>query len=140
MGLKVCLDTNVFIAVKNRESGYEYCEKILDAVDDGLLRGVISTVVVAEVLVGFYKNGEISEAKKFLDHVVCTYKIKDVDVEIANIAARLRAGGLRLPDAIIVATAELADAVLITKDEGIKSENVDVIAPEDFVSMYLSSQ
>ncbi|MEM2086994.1 MAG: hypothetical protein QXF06_06260 [Archaeoglobaceae archaeon] len=35
--LRVCLDTNVFIAVKNREEGYEYCERILDAIDDGLI-------------------------------------------------------------------------------------------------------
>jgi len=138
VGLKVCLDTNIFIAVKNREKGYEYCEKILDAIDDGLLRGVLSTIVIAEVLVGFYRNKEITEAKRFLNHVVCTYEIKEVDVEIANIASRLRTEGLKLPDAIVVATAKVAGASLVTKDEDIiKSKDIEVLMPEDFVIKYL---
>ncbi len=134
MGLKVCLDTNIFIAVKNREEGYEYCEKILDAVDEGLLRGIISTVVAAEVLVGFYRNNEVREAKKFVDHIVCTYEVQDVNIEIADIAARLRTKGLKLPDAIIAATAKVAGAVLVTKDENLRCNGVEVMSPEDFVN------
>ncbi|MEM1577022.1 MAG: PIN domain-containing protein [Archaeoglobaceae archaeon] len=65
--LRVCLDTNVFIEVKNREEGYEYCERILDAIDDGLIEAFVSPIVISEVLVGFYRNKEEFEAKNFMN-------------------------------------------------------------------------
>lgn len=56
--MKVCIDTSVFIAVKNIEADAHQCEKILDAVDDKEIEGVVSSIVIAETLVGFYMNKE----------------------------------------------------------------------------------
>ncbi len=134
---RVCLDTNIFIAVKNREEGYESCEKILDAIDDGIIEAVVSTIVVAEVLVGFYRNNEIAEAEKFVNHVTQRFMVKGVDVEVANMGAKLRAGGLKLPDAIVVSTAILSNSILITKDKRIKHRGIEILTPEEFVERCL---
>ena len=32
--MKVCLDTNVFIAIKNKEEDFGFCTKILDAIEE----------------------------------------------------------------------------------------------------------
>ena len=136
-GMRACIDTNVFIAVKNREENYFYCEKIIDEIDEGAIEGIISTLVIAEVLVGFYKNKEEFEASRFLTHVIHTYKVIPVTTNIADFAARLRVAGLKLPDAIILATAKLNDAILITKDTEMKVDDLDVLTPEEFVEKYL---
>jgi predicted nucleic acid-binding protein len=137
MKLKVCIDTNVLIAVKNRETGYEYCEEILDAVDERKLEGILSALVVAEVLVGFYKNNEEIEAKKFVTYVKHSYKIIPIDADVADVAARLRVKGLKLPDAIVAATSKLTDSILITKDKEMSIADVEVLTPEDFVEKHL---
>lgn len=136
-GMRVCIDTNVFIAVKNREKNYLYCEKIIDEIDGGAIEGIVSTLVIAEVLVGFYKNKEEFEASRFLAHVINTYKVIPVTTNIADFAARLRVARLKLPDAIILATAKLNDAILITRDTKMKVDDLEVFTPEEFVGKYL---
>ncbi|MBE8538700.1 PIN domain-containing protein [Geoglobus acetivorans] len=138
--LRVCLDTNVFIAVKNREERHEFCELILDHGETGAFEVVVPSVVVAEVLVGFYRNGEEIGAKRFLDHVVAKYRLRELNAEIADLAARIRAGGLKLPDAIVVATAILSKSILITGDKGIKHDELKILTPEEFVEIYLSGK
>ena len=53
-------------------------------------------------------------------------------------AARIRAKGLKLPDAIVVATAILNESILITKDREIKHSELEILTPEQFVEMHLS--
>ena len=130
------MDTNIFIAVKNREVGYRHCEKILDAIDDGILDAIVSAVVVAEVLVGFYRNNEISEARKFLNHLMQRYIIKPVDLEIADMSAKIRNQGLKLPDAMVIATAMLTNSILITKDRNMRYPNLEILSPEKFLEKY----
>ncbi|AAB91176.1 predicted coding region AF_0063 [Archaeoglobus fulgidus DSM 4304] len=60
-----------------------------------------------------------------------------MDVEVANMAAKLRVRGLKLPNAIVVSTAILSDSVLITKDRGIRYEGLEILTPEEFVEKYL---
>ena len=104
--MKVSLDTNVFLAVKNKELEYEYCEKIIDSVEDRLIGGVMSTIVLAEVLVGFYRNAEKEEANRFSSKVLMNYDLVPVNQNIAQEAAQLRAKyNIKLPDAIISASA-----------------------------------
>jgi len=108
MGIAVVLDTNVFINVKNKEEPYyPSSKKILDWIDEGRMKGIVSTIVVAEMCSGFYEADEIREKEDFLTHISGsqTYQIKEVSLSIADEAGRIRSSkGLRLPDSIIVAT------------------------------------
>lgn len=132
--MRVCLDTNIFISVKNREPNYKYCEQIFDAIDDGHLEAVISTVVAAEVLVGFYMNNEQIQANKFINHILSRYIVQPVTLEIANLAAKIRGSKLRLPDAIVVATALLNKSKLVTLDKNIRHSKIEVVTPKQLVS------
>jgi len=79
---------------------------------------VISALTVAEVLVRPAQAG-VAEAVR-ADLMSLRPRIVDVDVDLAARAAELRASwrGLRLPDAIIVATALLAQCdYLVTTDQ-----------------------
>ena len=123
--------------MKNQEEGHEFCELILNHGEIGAFEVVVPSVVVSEVLVGFYRNGEDTGAKRFLNHVVARYRLVELNAEIADMAARIRAGGLKLPDAIVVATAILTRSILITKDRGIKHDGIEILTPEQFVEMHL---
>jgi len=133
MDMKICLDTNVFLSVKNREEDAQHCENILDLIDEGKVKGVISTIVVAEVCAGFYGNEE-SEAEEFVEHIAALYEIVPIDLEIAVESARLRRKyGLKLPDAMIIITSKKAD-VFITKDKELKKiKDLKILTPKEFV-------
>lgn len=141
--MKVNLDTNVFIAIKNKEENFMYCEKILDAIDENQFKGIISTIVLAEVLVGFYQNNEIEEADRFLSKVILNYSIIPVDTRISQKAAQIRAQyQISLPDAIISASTILSDSeAFITYDKPLlKKLKIQVFSPEEFVGKYIRSK
>ncbi|WXG42356.1 MAG: PIN domain-containing protein [Candidatus Freyarchaeum deiterrae] len=138
--MRVCLDTNVFIAIKNKENDSQHCERILDAIEDKEIEGVISTITIAETLVGFYWNKEEKEAEHFLVQILQNYHVLPVDIEVSEKAARLRAQqGIKLPDAVIMATTIITDAdYLITKDDALKKKiGIKSLTPQEFASKYL---
>ena len=124
MGLNISLDTNIFIDVKNKDDSLEYSSKILDRIDSGELKCILSTVVIAEMCAGYHMTGELLGKDDILDHVVTSrsYEIVPVSTSIADDAGRIRAAaGLKLPDAIVVASAVSRGAdLLISNDESLK--------------------
>ena len=53
-GIRVCIDTNIFLNVLNKERRfYSDSKQVLNAVDQGKLKAVIPTLVIAEMLTGF---------------------------------------------------------------------------------------
>lgn len=136
MGMKVSLDTNVFLAVKNKEPEFEYSRKIIDAVEGKRLKAVMSTIVLAEVLVGFFQNKEKEKANRFSSKALLNFEILDVNQEIAQEAAKIRAEHhVKLPDAIIAASSIAAKAdYFITQDNTLlKRLNIQKIGPKEFV-------
>lgn len=139
--MKVNLDTNIFIAVKNKESNFEYSKQILDRIEDKTLNAVISTVVFMEVLVGFYQNNEKDEANSFSNKILLNYDLLTVDPEIAIEAAKIRAKfGIKLPDAIIAASTLLSECdYFITNDKPLlKKLDIQKITPKKFVEKFLN--
>jgi predicted nucleic acid-binding protein len=64
--LTVALDTDIFINVKNKEEPYyKYSRSIIEAVDGGMIRALISAVVVAEMCTGYYMFGDIEGRQEF---------------------------------------------------------------------------
>ena len=138
--MRVNLDTNVFLSVKNKEDDHEYCEKIINSIEDKLIIGVLSVIVLIEVLVGFYQNSENDEADRFSSSAMLNFNIIPVNVDIAQRAAQLRAQhNIRLPDAIISASTIISKAeFFITNDKTLlKKLDLKKIAPKDFVKNYL---
>lgn len=76
---------------------------------------VVSVVTLAEVLVDATRTGQVEHHRA---RVVRAFGLADVDERTAVRAASLRAEhpGLRLPDALILATAAVLDADLLTAD------------------------
>jgi predicted nucleic acid-binding protein len=138
--MEFAVDTNVFLNVKNREEPYYgYSKSILDSVDEGSNKAFVSTVVIAEICSGYYLTREVQEKEEFLLHLVSSqnYEVVDVSIGIADEAARIRSEtGLKLPDAIIAATATIARAkYVVTNDiESFKkaSKIIDVRTPKEF--------
>ncbi len=138
--MRVCLDTNVFLSLKNKEDGYEYCEKIINFIEDKQIDGILSTIVLIEVLVGFYQNSENDEADRFSSSAMLNYDIIPVNLDIAQKAAQIRAQhNIKLPDAIILASAiNSKSEFFITNDRTLlKKLNIKKITPKDFVKKYL---
>ncbi|MHA1619658.1 MAG: type II toxin-antitoxin system VapC family toxin [Promethearchaeota archaeon] len=146
--MKIGVDTNVFLALQNKESNYLACKKILDVIQqkhynpDGsiLYEGILSTIVAAEILVGFYKKKQFEQSKELINILVSSYKIIPVSLEISKEAARLRGeSGVKLPDAIIAMTYHQANAdIFISNDHELTRKlSFDVLTPETFVNRYL---
>jgi len=137
--LNVSVDTNIFVGVLNKESLSESSKEILDRIDSGSLNCVVSTVVIAEMCAGYHLAGETREKDDFLTHLQGSqnYDIIELSVGIADQAGRIKAAtGLKLPDAIIVASAMKGDSeCLITNDESLKKaeEFIRVVTSKEFV-------
>jgi len=98
-------DTNIVIdalnGVAEADTEYSRYERVL-----------ISRVTWMEVLIG--AEGDDSELRDFLE---THFEIIPLDLAVAEIAAQLRREQrLRLPDAIIWATARVNDAILVTRN------------------------
>ena len=138
--MRVCLDSNVFIAIKDKEANAPACEKIVDAIENKQMEGVVSTIVLSEVEVGYYMNKEYSDAQAFAIKITTEYVFIPVLDDVAIEGAKIRAlTGMRLPDALISATAQKTQCdYLITTDIPLfKKSKYKVISPTDFASQLL---
>lgn len=90
---------------------------LFEAADQGRLQVAVSTISVAELLVGPLKDGKDALAKRY-EKALGNFDLIAVSTDIAVTAARLRAAtGLRLPDALQAAIAlEVGAAALVTHD------------------------
>ncbi|HET6999644.1 MAG TPA: PIN domain-containing protein [Solirubrobacterales bacterium] len=81
---------------------------------------IMAASAYSETLVRPLALGLGDRVEAFVDGL--RIEIVPADREIARTAAQLRAanGGLRLPDALVVATAQLRDAELLTFDERLR--------------------
>jgi predicted nucleic acid-binding protein len=115
MGLAL-LDTSIVIAALNRDDAlHEAASEAVRAERDHHALA-ISALTYAELLVGPLRAG--GRALEVVERFATQVRIVDLSPEIARRAAELRAGrGLKLPDAVIVATGlQLEAAVILTAD------------------------
>lgn len=138
--MKVCLDTNVFISIKNKEEDFELCIKILDAIEEKQIEGSVSTIVLAEVLVGFYLKNEKIEANRFLASTILNFDVIPVKIDITQKAAQIRAQyGIKLPDAIITASTinSNSDYFITFNKTMLKKLEIKVLSPMEFVKNHM---
>ncbi|MBN2334369.1 PIN domain-containing protein [Candidatus Bathyarchaeota archaeon] len=144
MAETVVLDTNVFLNVINREEPmFASSSRLLDLVDEGRVRAVVSTVTLAELSTGYYVVGDEKGWKALLLHMLSSehYSVVDVDVNVTDRAGRVRAEtGLRMPDSIIVASGLVNNAgYVVTHDEEFNkaSSRIQSITSEEFVEQLI---
>jgi predicted nucleic acid-binding protein len=118
---KIALDTNIFIYVIEQSSEFgETAKALLEQVECGTLSAVASSVSLTEILVKPIREGNRSLEKqyKLLFTHFPNLSIVPVDNSVAEKAAYLRGTyNIKTPDALIVASAMIADAELfITND------------------------
>jgi predicted nucleic acid-binding protein len=103
--VKAVFDTNIVIDALNglakADAEYSRYERVL-----------ISRITWMEILVG--AEGDDSELRDFLES---RFEIVPIDLNVAESAVQLRRGyRIKLPDAIIWATAKVNDAILVTRN------------------------
>lgn len=118
---RVALDADVVIAFL--DAGDDQHERAVDLLRPRLAAGaeiVIGASVYAEVMVRPLASGTGARVDEFIDAVGAT--VLAIDRELARRAAGLRAQhrSLRLPDALSLATALMADADLVTLDQRLR--------------------
>ncbi|HEY4263889.1 MAG TPA: PIN domain-containing protein [Micropepsaceae bacterium] len=90
---------------------------VFEAHAAGRFRFAVTTITIAEVLIGPFKAGDEVLGRRYRS-VLESWQRIDLDLDIADSAARLRASlGFKLPDAIQVASAlKINAAALVTHD------------------------
>jgi predicted nucleic acid-binding protein len=90
---------------------------LFEAHQAGRFRFAVSTITVTEVLTGALRKGDEALMERY-QSILKTWQIVDVDLQIAQSAARIRVSlGLRTADAIIAASAlAINAAALVTND------------------------
>lgn len=124
-GKRVYLDTNVFIyVVEGSEEHAPFLEGLFALLEAGELSTVTSELTLAEVLAKPFEEGRTDIAQAYEEMLVTSTGLSVMPVERAILveAARLVPRlGLKLPDAIHVATAMASGCdVLLSNDRRIK--------------------
>lgn len=116
-GPRVLVDTNVFLSARNPgEEGHTDSSSLLDRIDAGKLRAIVSVISIAEIRAGLLEHEVQSVWQAFSSHLVSSenYEVASVDLSVAELAGEIRREArLNLPDALIVATAKQRNAALI---------------------------
>lgn len=117
---KILLDTNICIYYLENSPVYgEITAELFRLVQDGWIRAFLSVITALELLVKPIKaeNRELeNNIKLFLDHFP-NLELLAVSREIAFQAAAIRAAtNLKVPDAILIATATVNNCALIGND------------------------
>lgn len=141
------IDTNIFISVINKEAGYDKAKKILDWIDEGKIRGIVSTIVLAEICSGYEATGDSKEKDDFLAHIIgsANYEIADVTVPVALDAGSLHSRkGFKLPDALIVASAlRHSGKFLVSNNNPVGKgafDDIKVLTASEFVKLFADSK
>ena len=114
----VVVDTAPFIYLLEDHPDFApQFQGLFEAQARGHLRIALSTITLAEVLVGPLRHGQDTLARRY-ERALSGFEVVPVSAEVAATAARLRAAsGLRLPDALQAATAiECGAVALVTHD------------------------
>lgn len=76
-GIRICIDTNVFLNVINREEPfYSDSRTILSVIDERKIVGVVPTLVIAEILTGYFANNKDTEAEEFVSALSTNENLK----------------------------------------------------------------
>jgi len=140
MARTIALDTNIFINAMNSEEPHSQSSStLLDLVDAGEIKAVISTITFAELASGFYIRGDEKGWRELMLHILASgnYCVVDLNASMADAAGRLKAQtGLRLPDAVIASSGLGEDAeCVVTLDEDFSkaSSHIQGLTPSAFL-------
>ncbi len=142
-GIRISIDTNIILNVINREKiFFNSSKQLLDKISNGDIHGVISTIVLSEVLTGFYMNNDMVSPKMFKEGLIenPNFLIVPVTSEIADLAAKIRSNNnIKLPDAIIISTAVISKSdYLVSNDSGIyKNNKIKVVNSNEILKILM---
>lgn len=130
-GKKIAIDTMILIYLL--EKNEQYWRKIVKILDESN-QIIVSSLLVGEILTGFYKTGDeggLAQCLKFID-LNDKISVKPFDTKTAILFAKLRAKnpGIKAPDCIHLATALHAGAeFFLTNDGNIKKmDNLEIVS------------
>jgi predicted nucleic acid-binding protein len=119
-GSTVLIDTNPIIYVLEGNPLGAPFRSIFEAVDSGRIRALVTPITVAEVVSGPLKANREALVERYRRIITQNpgWDIRDIDADIAVLAARLRLShALKLPDALQLAVAlEEGCSALVTHD------------------------
>lgn len=107
-GATVLIDTNPIIYLLEGNPIGARFRTLFEAVDSGRIRALVTPITVAEVVSGPLKAGKEALAERYRRALTQNpgWSIRDIDTDIAVLAARLRLRhSLKLPDALQLAAA-----------------------------------
>jgi predicted nucleic acid-binding protein len=119
-GGTVLIDTNPIIYLLEGNPLGSPFRSIFEAVDKGRIRAIVTPITVAEVVTGPLKAKREALAERYRRTITQNpgWDVRDIDADIAVLAARLRLRhALKLPDAFQLAVAlEEGCSALVTHD------------------------
>lgn len=135
----VLLDTMVWIYLLGARPRFaELAATALNVVEQGEVAGVVSSVTLAELLTAPAQAGDkraMQDYELYVTHFP-NLTIVPCDVAVARLAAQVRGRtGLRLPDAIVLATGQYAAAGAVVSNDKRwrgKTGNMTLLLLEDF--------
>lgn len=134
------LDTMVFVYLLDNHANYAKLSiAVLEVIEQGTVRGVTTTLTLGEILTQPARKGDIQAMQDYELYLTNfpNLTLHPLDTAIARQAAQVRAAtGLKMPDAIQLATAQsVAATAIISNDkqwQG-KTGNIKLFLLDDYL-------
>jgi predicted nucleic acid-binding protein len=107
-GATVVIDSNPIIYLFEGQPRLAPFESVFEAIDQGRIEALVTPITIAEVVAGPLRAGKEALAERYRRAITSSrgWAVRDVDADIAMLAARLRVRHrLKLPDAMQLAVA-----------------------------------
>ncbi|RJQ29394.1 MAG: PIN domain-containing protein [Peptococcaceae bacterium] len=138
----VLIDTNVVIYFLEDSPVFgKASAELFHLIQRGKISGCLSVITAAELLVKPIRAGleELAENIKFFLDCFPNLQLLEVTKDIALLAARVRAStNLKVPDAILVATATLHGCALVGNDSACSKKELGI--PYIYLAGYLKEE
>lgn len=125
---KIMIDTNIVIYFLEGDEVFEgISREVFSIIERGEAKGFISVISVAEILVKPMKlcNSQLVEKINRFLNIFPNLYIHGIDRSIAIEAANIRAvTGLKMPDALIIASAKVLNCAIVGTDSQWNKKNL----------------
>jgi predicted nucleic acid-binding protein len=128
---RVNLDTNALIYyLEDRRPYADLMEAVFELIDRGELEAVVSSIAQMELLVKPIRENDLEAVDEIMEFTEQTANLRMFEVSraVALQAALIRAEGLPVPDALIIATGAAAECDATITNDGDWRRAVEVLA------------
>ncbi len=134
--MKIFVDTNILLDLLLDRENSEQASVVLNSIDIGLFRGVVSDITMVNIFYIAKKQRKIEEIRQFLSLLIDIFEICTPDEKIFKEALNLQNSDFEDNIQYLLAKKNDCDCI-ITNDKKFRFKDIEILSSEEFINKFL---